>query len=57
MEYLQGHDNEEVHTTAFELIEKYFQDEDDKEGVAQERDGEMQFNADGVTPEGGFNFQ
>ncbi|OMJ18709.1 Importin subunit alpha-1 [Smittium culicis] len=57
---LQMHDNLEIYKKAFNIIDKYFGEEDD-EDVAEEpqvdsNTGEFVFQTDVSAPQGGFNF-
>ncbi|KND03887.1 hypothetical protein SpCBS45565_g05181 [Spizellomyces sp. 'palustris'] len=56
---LQLHDNAEIYKKAYNIIDKYFSDEDDETGMAPEVDqstGTFAFSNQMNVPQGGFNF-
>ena len=59
LEFLQSHENEQLHRKAYGLIEKYFQDEEDKDNedlMPQAQGGQFQFKTDNNAPHDGFRF-
>ncbi|XP_076444463.1 importin subunit alpha-7-like [Babylonia areolata] len=59
IEFLQSHENREIYKKSFEIIERYFNtDEEDKELAPNmdEKSQQFQFGAQEQAPSGGFNF-
>ncbi|KAJ3176385.1 Importin alpha subunit (Karyopherin alpha subunit) (Serine-rich RNA polymerase I suppressor protein) [Geranomyces variabilis] len=57
---LQMHDNAEIYKKAYQIIDKYFAEEEDETGMAPEVDqttGAFAFSEAMNVPTGGFNFQ
>lgn len=57
---LQNHDNTEIYKKAYHIIDQYFSDDDEEEGLQPQIDqntGAFAFNAEGMSvPQGGFSF-
>lgn len=60
IEFLQGHDNEEIYRKAFEIIENYFGADDEDEKLAPVTDpnaAQYQFGGNNIDmPQQGFQF-
>lgn len=59
IEYLQSHDNHDVYQKAYEIIDRYFNADDEDNVIAPHiATGAQQFAFEGVqdTPIGGFTF-
>ncbi|KAI9311423.1 armadillo-type protein [Dichotomocladium elegans] len=53
---LQQHDNSEIYKKAFNIIDKYFSEEDDGETEEMETGAQFTFQQHEQAPQGGFNF-
>eukprot|EP00126_Sphaerothecum_destruens_P003724 Sdes_comp17507_c0_seq1m6738 len=60
IEFLQNHENEQIYKKAFDIVEQYFQGEEDEDGtLAPQIDSasnQYSFLSGSQMPEGGFNF-